>query len=192
MHTIENSIEIAAPVTTLRTAITTLEGFRAWLSRDTEVDAEGRCTFPFGPRAVTFMLDRRRQSRRRDDVRRRAGQPGLAGHEARDHLGAARGWPDARRARAQREPMRARDSLARDPVNAVLGNALSHRPAHISCGWSPSTRTMRTRCPNPHTCGRLFTASRRNSARGGVSGPPASGGGAACASCTSADAHAEP
>jgi uncharacterized protein YndB with AHSA1/START domain len=62
MHTIENSIEIAAPLATLRTAITTRDGFRAWLTDDTEVDAAGRYTFSFAPsgerRAVTFSLDR--------------------------------------------------------------------------------------------------------------------------------------
>jgi uncharacterized protein YndB with AHSA1/START domain len=58
MHTIENSIEIAAPLATLRTAITTRDGFRAWLAVDTQVDAGGRYTFSFGPRAVTLTLDR--------------------------------------------------------------------------------------------------------------------------------------
>jgi uncharacterized protein YndB with AHSA1/START domain len=58
MHTIERSIEIAASLTSLRTAITTSEGFRAWLAADTQVDAAGRYSFPFGPRAVTFTLDR--------------------------------------------------------------------------------------------------------------------------------------
>ena len=58
MNTIENSIEIAAPLSTLRAALTTCDGFRAWLAADTQVDAEGRFTFSFGPRAVTFTLDR--------------------------------------------------------------------------------------------------------------------------------------
>ena len=57
MHTIENSIEIAAPLATLHTAITTRDGFRAWFA-DTQVDADGRYTFSFGPRAVTLTLDR--------------------------------------------------------------------------------------------------------------------------------------
>jgi len=58
MYTIETSIEIAAPLATLRTAITTRDGFRAWLAADTQVDAAGRYTFAFAPRAVTFTLDR--------------------------------------------------------------------------------------------------------------------------------------
>ncbi|MEO7033151.1 MAG: SRPBCC domain-containing protein [Polyangiaceae bacterium] len=58
MYTIENSIEITAPVATLRTAISTRDGFRAWLAADTELDTAGRFTFPFGPRAVTLTLDR--------------------------------------------------------------------------------------------------------------------------------------
>jgi uncharacterized protein YndB with AHSA1/START domain len=58
MYTIETSIEIAAPLATLRTAITTRDGFRAWLADDTQVDAAGRYTFSFGPRAVTLRLDR--------------------------------------------------------------------------------------------------------------------------------------
>jgi uncharacterized protein YndB with AHSA1/START domain len=64
MCTIETSIEIAAPLATLRTAITTRDGFRAWLNDDTQVDAAGRYTFTFSfaapvpARAVTFTLDR--------------------------------------------------------------------------------------------------------------------------------------
>src|SRR5579883_801500 len=58
MHTIQLSIEIAAPIPTLRTAITTREGFRAWFAFDTQVDAAGRFTFSFAPRTVTFRLDR--------------------------------------------------------------------------------------------------------------------------------------
>jgi uncharacterized protein YndB with AHSA1/START domain len=62
MYTIENSIEIAAPVAALRTAITTRDGFRAWFADDTRVDAAGRFTFSFPQpdvtRAVTFTLDR--------------------------------------------------------------------------------------------------------------------------------------
>jgi uncharacterized protein YndB with AHSA1/START domain len=57
-HTIENSIEIAAPLATLRTAITTRDGFRAWFCVDTEVDSAGRYTLSFGPRVVTFAVDR--------------------------------------------------------------------------------------------------------------------------------------
>jgi uncharacterized protein YndB with AHSA1/START domain len=62
MYTIENSIEVAASLPTLRTAITTRDGFRAWLNDDTQVDSLGRYTFTFAfpedTRAVTFTLDR--------------------------------------------------------------------------------------------------------------------------------------
>ncbi len=62
MHTITGSIEIAAPLATLRTAITTRDGFRGWMADDTEVDAGGRYTFRFArpeaTRAVTFRIDR--------------------------------------------------------------------------------------------------------------------------------------
>src|SRR5450432_3799347 len=58
MYSIENSIEIAAPLATLRTALSTPGGFRAWLAVDTRVDAAGCYTFWFGPRAVTLTLDR--------------------------------------------------------------------------------------------------------------------------------------
>ncbi|HVU04045.1 MAG TPA: SRPBCC domain-containing protein [Polyangiaceae bacterium] len=53
-HTIETTIEVGASLATLRAAIGTPEGFRGWLAADTEVDAAGRYTFSFGPRAVTF------------------------------------------------------------------------------------------------------------------------------------------
>jgi uncharacterized protein YndB with AHSA1/START domain len=62
MYTIENSIEVAAPLPTLRAAITTRDGFCAWLNEDTVVDSEGRYTFTFSlpeeTRAVTFTVDR--------------------------------------------------------------------------------------------------------------------------------------
>lgn len=62
MYTIETRTEITAPVAALRTAITTRDGFRAWLAEDTQVDAAGRYTFAFAhpglTRAVTFTLDR--------------------------------------------------------------------------------------------------------------------------------------
>ena len=58
MYTIELSLEIAAPLSTLRTAMTTPDGFRGWLAEDTRVDPAGRYTFSFPPRAVTFTLDR--------------------------------------------------------------------------------------------------------------------------------------
>ena len=58
MYTIKTSIEIAAPIATLKPAISTLEGFRAWLNVDAQKDAAGRYDLPFGPRRVTFALDR--------------------------------------------------------------------------------------------------------------------------------------
>lgn len=62
MYTIKTSIEAAAPLTTLHTAITTRDGFRAWLTGDTRVDSRGRYTFTFAfpeeTRAVTFTVDR--------------------------------------------------------------------------------------------------------------------------------------
>ena len=58
MYSIENSTEIAAPLATLYAAITTRDGFRAWFADDTERDAAGRYRFSFGPRAVTFTMDR--------------------------------------------------------------------------------------------------------------------------------------
>jgi uncharacterized protein YndB with AHSA1/START domain len=57
MYTIEQTIEIAAPLATLRAAITSRDGFRAWFT-DTQVDDQGRYTFSFGTRAVTLTLDR--------------------------------------------------------------------------------------------------------------------------------------
>ncbi len=58
MYTIETSLDIAAPFATLRAAISTRDGFRAWFADDTEVDAAGHYTFSFGPRVVTFTLER--------------------------------------------------------------------------------------------------------------------------------------
>jgi len=61
MYTIESSIEISASVAILQAALSTREGFRAWLAEDTRVDS-GRYTFTFAfpqeTRAVTFTLDR--------------------------------------------------------------------------------------------------------------------------------------
>lgn len=57
MYDIQTSIEIAAPIGNLHAAITTAVGFRAWLAEDTHVEAPGRYTFWFGPRAVTFAVD---------------------------------------------------------------------------------------------------------------------------------------
>lgn len=62
MYTIETSIEVAASAEAICSAITTREGFRAWLAEDTEVDSAGRYTFAFAQpnesRDVTFTLDR--------------------------------------------------------------------------------------------------------------------------------------
>jgi uncharacterized protein YndB with AHSA1/START domain len=58
MYSIDESIEIAASLATLRAAVSTPDGFRAWLAADTRVDAAGRFTFSFAPREVTFRLDR--------------------------------------------------------------------------------------------------------------------------------------
>lgn len=62
MYTIQNSIEIAAPLATLHAAVTTLAGLRAWFTDATDVDARGRITFAFTPnggrRAVTFDVKR--------------------------------------------------------------------------------------------------------------------------------------
>ncbi len=58
MYSIETSIEIAAPLATVRNAISTREGFRAWLAADTRLDAAGRYVWSFGERSVTLTLDR--------------------------------------------------------------------------------------------------------------------------------------
>jgi uncharacterized protein YndB with AHSA1/START domain len=63
MNTIKTTLEIAAPLSKLREAISTKEGFRAWWALDTEVDTERReATYTFArekdPRSVTFKLDR--------------------------------------------------------------------------------------------------------------------------------------
>ena len=62
MYSINDSIEIAASIKTLRIAIATRDGLRGWLNDDTEVDAAGRYRLPFAvpdaPRTVTLTLDR--------------------------------------------------------------------------------------------------------------------------------------
>ncbi|HEU4611088.1 MAG TPA: SRPBCC domain-containing protein [Kofleriaceae bacterium] len=62
MYTIETSIVVAASAETIRAAMTTRDGFRAWLADDTQVDSAGRYRFAFAhpheTRVVTFSLDR--------------------------------------------------------------------------------------------------------------------------------------
>jgi uncharacterized protein YndB with AHSA1/START domain len=61
MFTIESTIEIAAPLSRVRTAITTESGFRAWCAQDTDFDGK-QATFrfpqPSETRSVTFQVDR--------------------------------------------------------------------------------------------------------------------------------------
>jgi uncharacterized protein YndB with AHSA1/START domain len=63
MHTIEHTIDIAAPLSQILTAVTTKDGFRGWWTRDTTFDAATQqATFRFGKAAgavaMTFRLDR--------------------------------------------------------------------------------------------------------------------------------------
>jgi len=62
MHTIDCTLDIAAPLPRVLDAITTEPGFRAWLAQDADVARE-RATFRFAvptePRSVTFRIDRR-------------------------------------------------------------------------------------------------------------------------------------
>jgi hypothetical protein len=58
MHTIALNLEAAAPLSSLQQALRTADGYRGWLNVQTRVEAPGRFTFPFGPRVVTFTLDR--------------------------------------------------------------------------------------------------------------------------------------
>ena len=46
MFTIDSSIDIAAPLARVRTAITTEAGFRAWCAQDADFDGK-RATFRF-------------------------------------------------------------------------------------------------------------------------------------------------
>jgi uncharacterized protein YndB with AHSA1/START domain len=61
MFTIDATIDIVAPLSRVRTAITTEAGFRAWLAQDTDFDGR-QVTFRFAQptetRAVTFAVDR--------------------------------------------------------------------------------------------------------------------------------------
>jgi hypothetical protein len=57
MFKIENSIEISAPVSRIRTAASTRDGFRAWFAADTQLDVDGGFSFSFGARGVTLRLD---------------------------------------------------------------------------------------------------------------------------------------
>jgi uncharacterized protein YndB with AHSA1/START domain len=61
MFTIDTSIDIAAPLARVRTAITTESGYRAWCAQDADFEAK-QATFRFQQptelRSVTFQIDR--------------------------------------------------------------------------------------------------------------------------------------
>jgi uncharacterized protein YndB with AHSA1/START domain len=61
MFTIDNSIDITAPLARVRTAITTEAGYRAWLAQDADFDGK-QATFrfpqPTETRSVTLKVDR--------------------------------------------------------------------------------------------------------------------------------------
>ena len=61
MFTIETTIDIAAPLARVRTAITTESGYRAWCAQDADFDGK-QATFRFQQptelRSVTFQIDR--------------------------------------------------------------------------------------------------------------------------------------
>jgi len=61
MFNIDSKIDIAAPVASVRTAITTEAGYRAWLAQDADFDGK-QATFrfpqPSETRSVTFRIDR--------------------------------------------------------------------------------------------------------------------------------------
>ena len=61
MFTIDATIDIAAPLGKVRTAITTESGFHAWFAQDADFDGQ-RATFRFAQptltRSVTFRIDR--------------------------------------------------------------------------------------------------------------------------------------
>jgi len=62
MFTIDSTIDIAAPLDRVRTAITTEAGYRAWFAQDADFDgkqATFRFSLPIEPRSVTFQVDRR-------------------------------------------------------------------------------------------------------------------------------------
>jgi uncharacterized protein YndB with AHSA1/START domain len=61
MFAIDSTIDIAAPLARVRTAITTEAGYRAWLAQDADFDgkqATFRFAVPGDPRSVTFQVDR--------------------------------------------------------------------------------------------------------------------------------------
>jgi uncharacterized protein YndB with AHSA1/START domain len=62
MFTIDTTIDIAAPLAALRTAVTTQAGYRAWWAEDADFDGK-QATFRFSQptevRSVTFQVDRR-------------------------------------------------------------------------------------------------------------------------------------
>jgi uncharacterized protein YndB with AHSA1/START domain len=61
MFTIDNSIDIIAPLARVRTAITTEAGYRAWLAEDADFDHEQatfRFPLPSETRSATFRMDR--------------------------------------------------------------------------------------------------------------------------------------
>lgn len=60
MFTIDQTIEIAAPITRARTAISTESGFRAWFAQDADFDgrqAVFRFSQPTETRSVTLRVD---------------------------------------------------------------------------------------------------------------------------------------
>jgi uncharacterized protein YndB with AHSA1/START domain len=61
MFTIDTTIDIAAPLSSVRTAITTEAGYRAWWAQDADFDGK-QGTFRFArpeeTRSVTFRVDR--------------------------------------------------------------------------------------------------------------------------------------
>jgi uncharacterized protein YndB with AHSA1/START domain len=61
MFTIDTTIDIAAPLARVRTAVGTQAGYRAWWAEDADFDGK-QATFRFSqptePRSVTFQVDR--------------------------------------------------------------------------------------------------------------------------------------
>ena len=65
MYTIDASIDIAAPLARVLTAISTESGYRAWCAEDADFDgkqATFRCPQPTETRSVTFQVDRCHES----------------------------------------------------------------------------------------------------------------------------------
>ena len=61
MLTIDSTIDIAAPLSSIRTAITTEAGFRAWWAQDADFDGKQgtfRFSQPRETRSITFRVDR--------------------------------------------------------------------------------------------------------------------------------------